>query len=75
MATKTSDPLLSKSSLYQEFLAEREEINVHKWLQSERAGHDIGFEAALVDWMLNHRSAWKKERSRHKSAKLNRGGS
>ena len=40
---------VQRSSLYQEFLAEREEILKHKWLESERAGEDIGFEKALLD--------------------------
>ncbi len=57
-----SDPLLEKSSLYQEFLAEREEIMRHKWLKSEEAGHDIGFDATLLDWVMKYRSDWKRER-------------
>lgn len=48
-------------SLYQEFLAEREEVLKHKWIQSEEAGHDIGLETALVDWAVNYREVWKKE--------------
>ena len=59
---KTPDPLLEKSSLYQEFLAEREEIMRHKWLKSEEAGHDIGFDATLLDWVMNYRTEWKQER-------------
>ena len=51
--------LLKKSSLYQEFLAEREEILRHKWLESEKIGRDIGFERALLDWIRNHRDAWR----------------
>ena len=39
-----SDDLLRNSSLYREFLAEREEILRHKWLESEKAGIDVGFE-------------------------------
>ena len=50
-----------KPSLYQKFLAEREEILRHKWLRSETAGHDIGFDAALVEWTLNHRPEWIKK--------------
>ena len=34
----------------------------HKWLESERAGRDIGFERALMDWVLNHRTKWRKSR-------------
>ncbi len=69
MPTPLSDSLLTKSSLYQEFLAEREEVLRHKWLKSEEAKHDIGFESALVDWMLNHRSVWKKERAKKNKVK------
>ena len=54
--------LLRNSSLYREFLAEREEILKHKWIESEKAGCDIGFERALTDWIVKHRSKWRKER-------------
>lgn len=54
--------LLRSSALYKEFLAEREEILRHKWLQSEEKGIDIGFENALLDWMMNHRSDWHADR-------------
>jgi hypothetical protein len=50
------------SSLYQEFLAEREEILRHKWLESERLGYDIGFERALLDWIRKHRDSWRAAR-------------
>lgn len=54
--------MLKDSTLYREFLAEREEILKHKWLESEKLGYDIGFERALVDWVLNHRAKWKQSR-------------
>ena len=53
---------VQKSSLYREFQAEREEILRHKWIESERAGYDIGFERALTDWIVRHRSKWRKSR-------------
>ena len=53
---------VKRSSLYQEFLAEREEILKHKWLESERAGEDIGFEKALLDWIRKHRDDWRASR-------------
>ena len=59
-----SHEFVKQSSLYQEFLAEREEILKHKWLESEKAGHDIGFEKALLDWIVKHRSAWREKRQR-----------
>ena len=58
----TNDALLKNSSLYREFLAEREEILRHKWLESEKVGIDVGFEEALTDWMVKHRSEWRKRR-------------
>ena len=54
--------LVKNSSLYREFQAEREEILRHKWIESEKAGYDIGFERALTDWIVRHRSKWRKAR-------------
>ena len=48
---------------YQEFLAEREELLKHKWLMSEKAGEDVGFESALLDWAHHHRAKWRQERN------------
>ena len=61
---------LKNSVLYKEFLAEREEILKHKWIESEKAGADIGFEKALLDWIVKHRSSWRERRTRE--AKLSR---
>jgi hypothetical protein len=53
---------VKNSVLYKEFLAEREEILKHKWIESEKAGSDIGFEKALLDWIVKHRSNWREKR-------------
>ena len=60
-APSTSD-LVQKSLLYQHFRAQLEEINRHKWYESEKAGHDIGFERALTEWSLKHRPGWLRAR-------------
>ena len=60
--TPPASDLLKNSSLYREFQAEREEILKHKWIESEKAGHDIGFERALTDWIVKHRSKWRRAR-------------
>jgi hypothetical protein len=60
--TATANDFLKNSSLYREFQAEREEILRHKWIESEKAGHDIGFERALTDWIVKHRTSWRKTR-------------
>ncbi|HEX8311017.1 MAG TPA: hypothetical protein VF614_06860 [Chthoniobacteraceae bacterium] len=65
MSSPTADEnteLVKESLLYKEFLAEREEILRHKWIESEKAGHDIGFEKALLDWIVKHRSSWRVQR-------------
>jgi hypothetical protein len=63
----TADPnqnFAQRSSLYQEFLAEREEILRHKWIESEKKGKDIGFERALLDWIRKHRDSWRVARKK-----------
>ena len=56
--------LVRNSSLYKEFLAERAEILRHKWIESEKAGVDIGFERALIGWIVKYRSAWYERRQK-----------
>ena len=63
---------VKQSSLYQEFLAEREEILKHKWLESERLGYDIGFERALLDWIRKHRDSWRASRRAQAGAETER---
>jgi hypothetical protein len=35
-----------------------EEINRHKWLQSEMVGYDVGFEKAADGWFEKYAPAW-----------------
>jgi hypothetical protein len=41
---------------------ERIEVLKHKWLESEKAGHDIGMESAKKSWKKNHAKKWKASR-------------
>ncbi|HEU0275293.1 MAG TPA: hypothetical protein VFQ83_12260 [Candidatus Udaeobacter sp.] len=61
-AEEDQSQFLKNSVLYKEFLAERAEILKHKWIESEKAGRDIGFEKALLDWIVKHRSNWRDRR-------------
>ena len=61
---------VKNSVLYKEFLAEREEILKHKWIESEKAGADVGFEKALLDWIVKHRSNWREKRMREAKAEM-----
>ena len=61
-----TDPnsVFRNSALYREFLLEREEILRHKWYLSEKAGQDVGFEKALLDWIVKHRADWRNLREK-----------
>lgn len=37
-----------------------QEIRKHKWIESEKAGRDIGFATAAFDWMTKHYETWTK---------------
>lgn len=54
-----------ESSIYKEYLALREEVNKHKWYESERAGRDIGWAQALIDWTMKFKSKWIQERKKN----------
>ncbi len=62
------DDLLKNSSLYKEFQAEREELLKHKWIESEKAGYEIGFERALTNWFIKRRSKWRKSNASRQSS-------
>lgn len=54
--------IIKKSIFYKEVLAERDEILRLKWLESQKAGAYIGFEAALLMWVRQHRKNWRSSR-------------
>jgi hypothetical protein len=39
----------------------KDEIGRHRWIESEKAGKDIGFEKASAEWLNNYSEAWVKE--------------
>jgi hypothetical protein len=48
-------------SLEKKLLKKREvveEINRHLWIESEKAGFDLGFEKAKIDWLESFSKAW-----------------
>jgi hypothetical protein len=57
---------LKETSIYQEFLAMKEEIMMHKWYESEKAGYDIGFPRAVIDWTVKFKSKWVTSRKKKK---------
>lgn len=67
MPELSNEELVTKSSIYREFIAERDEVLRYKWIRSEEVGHDIGFEKALIDWTLKHREDWRKGSQKRQS--------
>lgn len=47
-----------------------EEINRHLWIESEKAGEDITFEAAAEDWLQNFSKAWMQYHTPKGKAKM-----
>ena len=39
---------------------QREEVAKHKWIESEKAGHDIGWDQAHADWLVKHFAEWER---------------
>ena len=61
--TATPD-FYTNSLIYREFIEEREEVLKHKWLESEKKGYDIGYSAALINWIIEYRSCWREYRNK-----------
>jgi hypothetical protein len=47
------------STVYQYYQKELNEVLKHKWIESEKAGRDVGFEFALMSWIRIHREDWR----------------
>jgi hypothetical protein len=50
----TGESLLERSLLFRRWQAMKQEILLHKWYESEKAGYDIGWERASTNWMIHH---------------------
>lgn len=53
-AEATTDGFLQRTQLFQRWQAMKKEILLHKWYESEKAGHDIGWDRAATNWMIHH---------------------
>ena len=57
----SNDPYARAKKLADSAL-EHIEILKHKWIESEKAGHDIGMEEAKKSWNKTHAKKWKASR-------------
>jgi len=52
-------------------LSALEEIRKHKWIESEKAGYDIGFATAALDWIKKYGQAWEETYLNNKQEAIN----
>jgi hypothetical protein len=63
LALLSNDPY-AKAKKLADAAHERIEILKHKWLESEKIGHDIGMKSAEKSWKDNHAKDWRKSRKK-----------
>jgi hypothetical protein len=51
--------LVHESLLFRRLASMRQDVDDHKWFESERAGHDIGYDQALMGWLVKHARNWR----------------
>jgi hypothetical protein len=49
---------LAETELWLRFVDELDEISRHKWIESQKAGNDIGAERAIREWLQKHHALW-----------------
>jgi len=63
-STRLDKELVTNSLLFAAMSRRAKEVNEHKWYESERVGYDIGFDRALLNWVIRYsqplRSSCKK---------------
>lgn len=55
--------LIENTLLYKRYMKEKEHILRNKWYMSERIGTDVGYEKALLDWLINKSEYLKQDLS------------
>lgn len=48
------DAWVRGTQLFQALAAIDEEIQGHKWYESQKCGHDIGWDRAVVNWTIRY---------------------
>lgn len=52
---------LEHTLLFKRWESMKEDILRHKWYESEKAGHDVGWVRAATNWMLHHHHRFDSE--------------
>lgn len=57
--TDPPEPMSDReAAIWEHFLDTRAEILKHKWIESKKAGKDIGLERAIRDWLEKYYLGW-----------------
>lgn len=48
------EPWIKNTLLYRQWEQMKREIQLHKWYESQKAGYDIGWERAVIDWLIRY---------------------
>ena len=46
------DPWVRDTKLVSRWREIKRSVDEHKWYESEKAGHDIGWDRAFTDWLI-----------------------
>ncbi len=59
-----NEPWIKNTRLVSRWREIKRSVDEHKWYESEKAGHDIGWERAAVDWLVRYGKRGNKLRAR-----------
>lgn len=45
---------IKRTNVYLQWQEVKRAVDDHKWYESERVGHDIGWDRAYTDWLIRH---------------------
>jgi hypothetical protein len=52
-------PAWRRDKFWRDRAQQFKEIEVHKYLESKRQGHDVGWEFAALDWIQRYAAGWR----------------
>ncbi len=66
-SSKSNAPVpewVRSSTLVSDWERIKREIHAHKWIESEKAGYDIGWDRAAAHWFTHHHGDFQRHRPR-----------
>jgi hypothetical protein len=56
------EPWIKNTRLVTQWLEIKKDVELHKWYESEKAGHDIGWDRAFTDWLIRYGGRHRRRR-------------